>query len=246
MKSPILIYDFDGTLTPYAWTKFEILEKCGFDGGAYSTEFVDRVHSTMEAENLNSYSALWKEYLRALSEHNFSLTDENFTLGAQNLEYNPGVEDFLKRTNTKNAQNFILSSGLKVFLDHTKIAPQFSAIYATTFSYDSKNRADGIDYLMTGENKVNAIKEILAQNLEDSENINNVVYFGDGMTDFHAMKYIRERGGQTIFVHQPEPSVSDRPDPLANFRDPNIITFKTVADYSLGSPLDRFVAKLFE
>lgn len=258
MNSPIFIYDFDGTLTPYAWTKFEILERCGFDGGAYSQEFIDRVNTAAETENLDGYTALWQEYFRALEESGFSLTDENFTLGAQNLEYNPGVEDFLARTNAKNARNYILSSGLKIFLDHTKIASQFQKIYATTFAYDAENRATGVDFLMHEKNKVETLKRILNRDLADPSDLRDVVYFGDGLTDFYAMEYVKTRGGQTILVHQPEssrpentkpgqittPNKASTPnDPLSAFPNPGVITFKTLADYSPGSPLDNFVAQ---
>ena len=36
----IIIYDFDGTLTPYAMPKFEILEKSGLNDGAYNPQFL--------------------------------------------------------------------------------------------------------------------------------------------------------------------------------------------------------------
>ena len=239
MSSPLLIYDFDGTLTPHAWTKFEILEQCGFDGGAYSQEFVARVEHAAAAGDTDPYTALWQEYLRALREHHFALTDDNFTLGAKNLEYNPGVEDFLERTNAKNVQNFILSAGLKVFLDHTTIAPQFQEIHATTFTYDAHHRANGIDFLMQEQSKVKILQQILAQHLPDPTNLSQVAYLSDGLTDYPAMKYIKNHGGETIFVHQPGEA-----DNLQNFPDPSVVTFTALADYSKGSALSDYIEEL--
>lgn len=240
MSTPLLIYDFDGTLTPYAWTKFEILERCGFDGGAYSPEFVDRVYAASARQDTDPYTALWQEYLRALREAGFSLTDDNFTLGAGDLEYNPGVKDFLARTTARRAQHYILSSGLKIFLDHTAIAPHFREIHATTFTYDAKNRASGIDFLMNEQSKVGVLQQILARHLPDPTDLRRVAYLGDGITDFYAMRYVKDHGGQAIFVHQPgeEQNIEKLPNP-------SVVTFTALADYTKGSALSDFVEQLF-
>ena len=37
----IIIYDFDGTLTPYSLPKFEILEKSGMKDGAHNPQFLE-------------------------------------------------------------------------------------------------------------------------------------------------------------------------------------------------------------
>ena len=37
----IIVYDFDGTLTPFSLPKFEILEKCGMKDGAYNPLFLE-------------------------------------------------------------------------------------------------------------------------------------------------------------------------------------------------------------
>lgn len=39
MCKKIIIYDFDGTLTPYSLPKFEILEKSGLKDGAFNPLF---------------------------------------------------------------------------------------------------------------------------------------------------------------------------------------------------------------
>ena len=38
-----IIYDFDGTLTPFSIPRFSILEKCGYEDGALNPKFLNEV-----------------------------------------------------------------------------------------------------------------------------------------------------------------------------------------------------------
>ena len=190
-QKTIIFYDFDGTLTPYAWTKFKILEKCGLKDGGSNPEFVRRVTERAEAEGTNTYASLWEVYFDYLRANDFTLTDDNFSLGAESLEYNPGVKDFLASSLEAPVENYILSSGIKVFLKHTAIAPYFKDIFATTFSYDKNGYALGIDYLMHEKNKVEIIRDVLKNTRSNAEDASNVIYIGDGLTDYYAMDYIK-------------------------------------------------------
>ena len=38
-----IVYDFDGTLTPFPIPRLSILEKCGYDEGAMTPRFVSEV-----------------------------------------------------------------------------------------------------------------------------------------------------------------------------------------------------------
>lgn len=55
---------------------------------------------------------------------------------------------------------------------------------------------------MSDKNKVVAIEEILKTIGNKDNDCSNVIYIGDGLTDYYAMKYIKEHGGTTIFVYQ--------------------------------------------
>jgi len=91
MKKTI-IYDFDGTLTQFPLPKFEILEKCGLEGGASNPIFIKRVKET----NTDFYVSIYKTYFEVIKENDFELTDNNFCLGNDNVIYNEGVKDFLE------------------------------------------------------------------------------------------------------------------------------------------------------
>lgn len=130
----------------------------------------------------------------------------------------------------------MISSGLKVYLEKTKVAKYFKEIYATTFYYNEKKEFLNIKYLMSNENKVEAIENII----KDNKTCKNIIYIGDGLTDYDAMKYVKENGGTSILVYH------DQKDPCINeLTSKGVTTFVTKADFSLDSELFQYVKKLY-
>ena len=188
MKS-IIIYDFDGTLTPYSLPKFEILEKCGLQHGALNPNFLEMSKNKAQDEKVDLYTAIYRTYFEIIKNANLSLSDDNFCLGANTVIYNNGVVDFLNFLKDNGVSNYLLSSGIKVYLEKTNIAHFFEKIYGTTFIYNSNGEAIGIDYLMSDKNKVDAIKDIVKMTGNNENDCQNIIYIGDGFTDYYAMEY---------------------------------------------------------
>lgn len=157
----IIIYDFDGTLTPYSLPKFEILEKSGMKDGAHNPQFLELSQKRSKIENIDLYRAMYDTYFEIIKKAGFKLTDENFSLGYDNVDYNNGVIEFLNMLYQNSINNYLLSSGVKVFLEKVSISSYFKEIYATIFTYNQDDEANGIEFLMSDKNKVIAIKEIL-------------------------------------------------------------------------------------
>ena len=237
--SNIIIYDFDGTLTPYKLTKFQILEKCGLKDGALNPKFLEMVEKRANDKNINVYCATYEVFFQLMRDANLKLVDENLSLGADHVTYNNGVEDFLKFLKENGIHNYLLSSGLKVYLDKTNIVKYFDKIYATTFTYNSDGDVIGVDNLMSDRNKVIAVKDILHSMGRQGDDCRNVVYIGDGFTDRYAMEYVKRNGGTSIFVYKEENSE------LKKLEAEDIVSFSSVADYSDNSELRNYVKKLF-
>lgn len=235
----IIIYDFDGTLTPYSLPKFEILEKSGMKDGAYNPKFLELSQKRAKDENIDLYKAIYDTYFMIIKNAGLKLTDENFSLGYNNTEYNNGVIEFLNMLYQNNISNYLLSSGLKVFLEKISISSYFKEIYATIFTYNQDYEANGLEFLMSDKNKVIAIKEILYKNNIDNEDCSNVIYIGDGFTDYYAMKYIKEHGGTSIFVYQNLDSKD-----MQSIKEENVVDFYTKADFSQNSELYNYVKRL--
>ena len=234
----IVIFDFDGTLTPYPLPKFEILEKCGIEGEKIN-QFYLQVKKKAESENKDLYLALYETYFEIIKNAGFKLIDSNLCLGSDNISYNKGVYDFLSDLQKNNVKNYLLSSGLKVFLDKIEIADLFSEIYATKFNYNQHGEIIGINYLMSDINKVEAIKKIISDNSNNQKDCSNVIYIGDGLTDYYAMEYVKNNKGTTIFVYYDEESKD-----MKIIKEKDVVSFYMPADFSSNSILNSYVKKL--
>lgn len=236
MTKMMIIYDFDGTLTPYPFPKFKILEKCGLKDGASNPKFLKMTKEKVEKEKLEFWEAVYKVYFEIIQNANFDLVDNNFCLGADEVIYNKGVSDFLKFFQEHDINNYLLSSGLKIYFEKTKVNSYFKDIYATTLYYNEKKEFIDIKYLMSNEKKVEAIKDII----KDSKNFKNIIYIGDGISDYDAMKYIKENGGTSILVyHNPKNPI------IKEFLNKEVISFATKADFSLSGKLFDYVNKIY-
>lgn len=237
----IIIYDFDGTLTPYSLPKFDILEKCGIIDGARNPKFLELSQKKSKELNIDLYKAIYDTYFEIIKESNLKLNNENFSLGCDSVEYNKGVIEFLNLLKQNKITNYLLSSGIKVFLEKTSISSYFKEIYATSFTYNQDGEANGFEFLMSDKNKVTAIKEILQKNRINNEDCSNIIYIGDGLTDYYAMKYIKEHSGTSIFVYKD----------LANkdmdiIKKENIVDIFTKADFSKNSELYNYIKNICE
>lgn len=234
----IIIYDFDGTLTPYPVPRFEILEKCGIKGEGVN-DFYAQVKTKAITKNIDLYQALYETYFETIQNAGFQLIDSNLCLGYDNVTYNKGVYEFLSDLQKNGIKNYLLSSGLKVFLDKVEVANFFSKIYATTFNYNENNEVSSIKYLMSDKNKVEVIRKIISDNNYAQDDCSDIIYIGDGLTDAFAMEYVKKNNGITIFVYYDENSKE-----MKMIQEKDVVTFYALADFSPNGKLDNYVKKL--
>ena len=186
------------------------------------------------------YEALYEVYFETIKNAGFDLVDSNLCLGHDSVTYNNGVYEFLSNLQKEGIKNYLISSGLKVFLDKIEIAHFFEKIYATTFNYDENSKITGINYLMTDKNKVEAIKEILSANNYPQDDCSSIIYIGDGLTDIFAMEYVKRNNGTTIFVYHDKQS-----EEMKLIQEKNVVTFYAPADFCLTSELNSYVKRLY-
>ena len=209
-----------GTGKTYVYTKtiLELNKKYGF------TKFIIVVPSIAIKEGVYK---------------SFKITEEHFRSLYDNVSYNDGVVEFLNMLCDNDIDNYLLSSGIKVFLEKVSISSYFKEIYATIFTYNQNFEVNGIEFLMSDKNKVTAIQQILQKNKIKDEDCSNVVYIGDGFTDYYAMKYIKEHGGTSIFVYKN----FDNKD-MKSIREKNVCDLYFEADFSQNSKLYSYVKKM--
>lgn len=227
----IVIYDFDGTLTPYPITVLGILENCGFIGGGNNFNFKKLVSERMLEKNISVYNSFYETIFDVVESNGYFLNDEVLSIGADRIEYNNGVEEFLKYLNNQGIDNYIISSGMKCFLDNTSISKYFKDIYATTFKYKN-GMVEDIENIVTDVKKIDAVKDIISKN--NFVDCSNIVYIGDGLTDLPIMEFVKNNGGTTIYV-------SDNVNDIDN----NIVSYCFNKDYSKDNDIFKVISEKF-
>lgn len=240
---PINIFDFDGTLTTDTWPKFWVwVKKFGFNGEKRNDELEVALAQYRKLNTGNELETFFGFFNDLLKNNNEVITIEELMNGEKFIKYNPGVVDFLKTT---DAKNYIVSGGIKDFLDHLKVSNYFEDIYGTSLVY-SQNNICGIGEIMSDNSKILAIKDILKKNKRKNNDCRNVYYIGDGYSDYAAMEFVHNNGGKAIFVHQPNQDDELYQQNFLIYEALNkngIVDFCAVADYSEGSPLDSILKR---
>ena len=231
----IIIYDFDGTLTPYSMPKYEIIKKCGYD----DNKLKKRISEVIKTKSIGLYEAYYTCYKDILKENNIEMAINNICLKADNVKFNTGVIEYLNNFQYKNTgvKHYIVTSGIKDYIEHTKISKFVDGIFGVTLKKVNNNLLD-INSLLTDDDKVNTIKKIQTLN----NNTNEIIYMGDGLTDRFAFEYIHNIGGINIFI-----ASNDQSKEIFNeINNKNIIDEYFEADFRLDSKLSKYIKMKIE
>ena len=155
--------------------------------------------------------------------------------------------------------HYINSSGLKEIIEGTEIAHEFRKIYACSFLYD----VDGIAYwpavAVNYTNKTQFIFKINkgVESVFDSKLVNRyipenerpvpfrrMIYVGDGTTDIPCMRLVKNFGGHSIAVYNPDQKGARRE--MASLIHDNRVSHVCPADYSEGSDMDVLVKTIID
>lgn len=241
---PINIFDFDGTLTTETWPKFWVwAKKFGYRGQERNEDLekaLAKYRSTHTGGILETFFWFFNDLL---VHNNETITYEELLEGEKYIKYNPGMVDFITKSPIRN---YIVSSGLKEFLQNLSIARYFEGIYGTSVRQNEKELIVGIGSVMTDDKKILAICDILENNGRRRTDCRNVYFIGDGYSDAPAMQFVHNNGGKSIFVHQ-----ANQEDDLCHYNNKiyeklnaeGIVDFCCVADFRDGSVLSGILQR---
>ena len=155
--------------------------------------------------------------------------------------------------------HYINSSGLKEIIEGTEIAHEFRKIYACSFLYD----VDGIAYwpavAVNYTNKTQFIFKINkgVESVFDSKLVNryipenerpvpfkHMIYVGDGTTDIPCMRLVKNSGGHSIAVYNPDRKGASKE--MASLIHDNRVSHVCPADYTEGSEMDILVKTIID
>lgn len=241
---PINIFDFDGTLTTETWPKFWVwVKKFGYIGEERNDNLESALAEYRKQNSGNDLETFFSFFNDLLVENNETITFEELMEGEKYITYNPGVDEFLKKSSTKN---YIVSGGLKDFLQRLKVAMYFENIYGTPVIQNENGLITGIGEVTTDDRKILSIYDILKKNNRKDNDCRNIYFIGDGYSDATAMRFVHNNGGKAIFVHQPNEDDkfyhhNQKIYEMLN-RD-GIVDYKCVADYREGSSLSNILLR---
>lgn len=243
----INIFDFDGTLTTETWPKFWVwAKKFGYSGEKRNDNLERALAEYRETHNGDELETFFGFFNDLLVDNNEVITYEELMAGEKYIKYNLGVDEFMQKS---FARNYIVSGGLREFLENLKIAKYFHGIYGTPVRHNENGLICGIGEVMTNDKKLLAIQDILKKNNRQGNDCRNVYYIGDGYSDAVAMKFVHNNGGKAVFVHQP-----NQDDGLHHYTKQiyetlnadGTIDFCCIADYRNGSILSNVLQRLQE
>ena len=256
-----LIYDFDGTLAPGNMQEYDFIPAIGKS----NREFWSGANSLAEEQDADMVLTYMAKMIQEAKSKGLSLKREAFRESGRRVQLYRGVREWFARVNAYGAErginivHYINSSGLKEIIEGTPIAGEFKNIYACSFLYD----VDGVAYwpavAVNYTNKTQFIFKINkgVESVYDTKEVNRymeeknrpvpfkrMIYIGDGTTDIPCMRLVKNFGGHSIAVYNPEEK-SARKEMNVLIHD-NRVSHVCPADYTAGSELDILVKTIID
>lgn len=256
-----LIYDFDGTLAPGNMQEYDFIPAVGKS----NKEFWNDANSLAEEQDADGILTYMAKMVKEARATGHSLRREAFQESGRKVQLYNGVKEWFSRINAYGAErgleilHYINSSGLKEIIEGTEIAHEFRKIYACSFLYD----IDGVAYwpgvAVNYTNKTQFIFKINkgVESVYDSKRVNayieedkrpvpfkRMIYVGDGTTDIPCMRLVKNFGGHSIAVYNPDQRGTRR-DLNALIRD-NRVNYVCPAEYQDGSEIDVVVKAIID
>ena len=245
------IYDFDGTLAHGNIQEYNFIPALNMT----SDEFWNEVETLKINNNMENVLAYMYLMLKKAEEKNISVKKAAFVEYGKNIKFYPGVIDWFDRINSYaenigiTLHHYIVSSGIKEMIEGTEIKDKFEKIYACSFLYNIDEIAKWPAVSVNYTNKTQFLYRInkgiyevydesINNKMADNDKkiaFNNMVYFGDGMTDVPCMKLVKDNGGIALSLYEQDNTLALR---LLNDGRVNYIT-KT--DYTEGCDLDIYI-----
>lgn len=252
------LYDFDKTLCDRDMQEYTFIPTLGME----PKEFWGKTGIIAEEcgmERILSYMYLM---VKECKDKGIPLTREFLNSCGKNIKFYKGVETWFDRINKYgeelgiNIEHYILSSGTTEIIEGCKIADKFKMVYGCAFHYDENGIADFPLNVVNYTTKTQYIYRVSKGVLDITDDVNlnnkmpkenrhvqenNMIYFGDGLTDVPCMKLVRSSGGKSIALYQ-QGKIDRASDLLLDGR----CDFLTKTDYSEGSELDEIVKMILE
>jgi len=217
-----IVYDYDQTLSPNYMQDEALFPHFGIN----SKSFWERCGELVQQggyDNELAYMKVMLDYLEMDRPTNAQLRDlgkkMNFYAGLPAMfeEFQTGLLTPEQVAHGITVEHYIISSGLKVLIEGSRLAPFVRAIFGCEFAEDEKGRITFPRRVISHTQKTQYLFRINKGMLDMADDVNdhmpaelrpvpftNMVYVGDGPTDVPCFTVMRRNGGQAIAVYNAE------------------------------------------
>jgi hypothetical protein len=240
-NSIALVYDYDQTLSPYYMQDDVIFPAFGIN----TKKFWERCESMVQTDGYDNELAYMKCLLDCLAMDR-PTNEQLKQLGAKMRLYK-GLPEMFEEFNLDlleehhiaagiHVDHFVVSSGLKVLIEGSKIRPYVREVFGCEYAEDSEGKISFPKRVISHTQKTQYLFRINKGLLDMAQDVNdhmpdearpvpfpNMIYIGDGPTDVPCFAIMRKNGGHAIAVYNPD--------------DPTRASFKKC--YDLATRADR-------
>jgi hypothetical protein len=217
-----IVYDYDLTLSPNYMQEEVLFPAFGIDSRSFWRRSQELVKD-LGFDNELAYMKLLLDCLGIDRPTNARLRE----LGGS-LRFYPGLPDMFHEFQSGilkphheslgiQLEHYIISSGLKVLIEGSRIAPFVKAIFGCEFAEDESGRISFPKRVISHTQKTQYLFRINKGLLSMNEDVNdhmpesvrpvpfrNMIYIGDGPTDVPCFTVVRQNGGHAIAVYNPD------------------------------------------
>ncbi len=217
-----IVYDYDQTLSPSYMQDEVVFPAFGIN----SANFWRRCSELVREEGYDSELAYMKVLLDTLGmdrPKNAELKE----LGAK-LNFYRGLPEMFDQFRDSlltqehvaagiSVEHYIISSGMSVLIEGSRLAPYVRAIFGCEFAEDAEGRITFPKRVISHTQKTQYLFRINKGLLDMSEDVNDhmdpeirpipfphMIYIGDGPTDVPCFTVMRKNGGEAIAVYNPD------------------------------------------
>lgn len=262
----VLVYDFDGTLSPQPMQEYSVLPTVGVNSSDFWAE-VNQQSKKLGEEPMLTYMRLLCEKAEKKEVH---IGRDEFKQLGKDVKFFQGVDTWFPRINqfvadasgkAVNIRHYIISAGLKEILEGVSIKKHFHNIFASEYHYNHHKAATFPKLLITDTTKTQFLFRINKGKEDLGESINshmptderpipfeNIIYIGDGETDVPSMTVTRQSGGNSVAVYKSGRSQKEKrtQDICKDLLKAGRVNFIAPANYCAGSILERRVQLLLK
>ena len=256
-----IAYDFDGTLAPGNMQEYDFIPALNMRSKEFWAE-VKRVAEQQEADEILAYM---HTMLSKATAAQVPVRRSDFRNFGRNIGLFPGVIDWFERINAYGkskdlrVEHFIISSGLREMVEGTSIYKEFKKVYASGFMYDHHDVASWPALAMNYTTKTQFLFRINKGSLDVHDNslinkfvvkadrpvpFERMVFIGDGETDIPCMRLVKDQGGHSIAVYNPDRrgAKTKAKEIVSDGR----ATMIAAADYSANSTVENAIKAIID